>query len=36
MIEKEILESGLVNKNANGTYIDRYREKFIFVFMFIF
>ena len=28
--EKEILESGLVNKNANGTYIDRYRERQMF------
>lgn len=28
--EKEILESGLVNKNANGTYIDRYRERLMF------
>ena len=25
--EKEILESGLVNKNDNGTYIDRYRNR---------
>ena len=28
--EKEILESGLVNKNDNGTYIDRYRERLMF------
>ena len=28
--EKEILESGLVNKNANGTYIERYRERLMF------
>ena len=28
--EKEILESGLVNKNNNGTYIDRYRERLMF------
>lgn len=28
--EKEILESGLVNKNANETYIDRYRERLMF------
>ncbi len=28
--EKEILESGLVNKNANGTYIDRYRNRLMF------
>ena len=28
--EKEILESGLVNKRDNGTYIDRYRERLIF------
>lgn len=28
--EKEILESGLVNKNTNGTYIDRYRNRLMF------
>jgi len=28
--EKEILESGLVNKNVNGTYIDRYRNRLMF------
>ncbi len=28
--EKEILESGLVNKNDNGKYIDRYRERLMF------
>ena len=28
--EKEILESGLVNKNDNGTYIDRYRHRLMF------
>ena len=28
--EKEILESGLVNKNDNGTYIDRYRNRVMF------
>ncbi len=28
--EKEILESGLVNKNDNGTYIDRYRNRLMF------
>ena len=28
--EKEILESGLVNKNSNGTYIDRYRNRLMF------
>lgn len=28
--EKEILESGLVNKRDNGTYIDRYRERLMF------
>ena len=28
--EQEILESGLVNKNENGTYIDRYRNRLIF------
>ena len=28
--EKEILESGLVNKNNNGTYIDRYRNRLMF------
>ena len=28
--EKEILESGLVNKNENGTYIDRYRNRLMF------
>ena len=28
--EKEILESGLVNKNQNGTYIDRYRDRLMF------
>ncbi len=27
--EQEILESGLVNKNENGTYIDRYRNRII-------
>ena len=28
--DQEILESGLVNKNENGTYIDRYRNRLIF------
>ena len=28
--DKEILESGLVNKNDNGTYIDRYRNRLMF------
>ncbi len=28
--EAEILESGLVNKNENGTYIDRYRKRLMF------
>ncbi len=28
--EKEILESGLVNKNENGKYIDRYRNRLMF------
>ena len=28
--EKEILESGLVNKNDNGKYIDRYRNRLMF------
>ena len=28
--EKEILESGLVNKNENGTHIDRYRNRLMF------
>ena len=28
--EPEILESGLVNKNENGQYIDRYRNRLIF------
>jgi len=28
--EKEILESGLVNKNENGKYIDRYRDRLMF------
>ena len=28
--EPEILESGLVNKNENGTYIDRYRNRLMF------
>ena len=28
--EREILESGLVNKNDNGTYIDRYRNRLMF------
>ena len=28
--EREILESGLVNKRDNGTYIDRYRERLMF------
>ena len=28
--EKEILESGLVNKNDNGQYIDRYRNRLMF------
>lgn len=28
--EQEILESGLVNKNDNGTYIDRYRNRLMF------
>lgn len=28
--EREILESGLVNKNENGTYIDRYRNRLMF------
>ena len=28
--DKEILESGLVNKNPNGTYIDRYRNRLMF------
>ena len=28
--EKEILESGLVNKNDNGTYIDRCRNRLMF------
>ncbi len=28
--EQEILESGLVNKNENGTYIDRYRNRLMF------
>lgn len=27
--EEEILESGLVNKNENGKYIDRYRNRFM-------
>lgn len=27
--DEEILESGLVNKNENGKYIDRYRNRFI-------
>lgn len=27
--DQEILESGLVNKNENGKYIDRYRNRFI-------
>jgi len=27
--DQEILESGLVNKNDNGKYIDRYRKRFI-------
>ncbi len=27
--DEEILESGLVNKNDNGKYIDRYRNRFI-------
>ena len=27
--DQEILESGLVNKNDNGKYIDRYRNRFI-------
>ena len=28
--DKEILESGLVNKNDNGKYIDRYRNRLMF------
>ena len=28
--EQEILESGLVNKNDNGTFIDRYRNRLMF------
>lgn len=28
--EKEILESGLVNKNENGKYFDRYRNRLMF------
>ena len=28
--DREILESGLVNKNDNGTYIDRYRNRLMF------
>ena len=28
--DQEILESGLVNKNDNGTYIDRYRNRLMF------
>lgn len=28
--DKEILESGLVNRNPNGTYIDRYRNRLMF------
>ena len=28
--EEEILASGLVNKNRNGTYIDRYRDRLMF------
>ena len=28
--EEEILESGLVNKNENGTFIDRYRKRLMF------
>ena len=28
--EPEILESGLVNRNENGTYIDRYRNRLMF------
>ena len=28
--EQEILESGLVNRNENGTYIDRYRNRLMF------
>lgn len=28
--DKEILESGLVNKNDNGRYIDRYRNRLMF------
>lgn len=28
--EKEILESGLINKNENGKYIDRYRNRLMF------
>lgn len=28
--EKEIIESGLVNKNENGKYIDRYRNRLMF------
>ena len=28
--EQEILESGLVNKNDNGTYIDRFRNRLMF------
>ena len=28
--EKEILESGLVNKRDSGTYIDRYRDRLMF------
>ena len=27
--DEEILESGLVNKNENGKYIDRYRNRFM-------
>ena len=27
--DEEILESGLVNKNPNGKYIDRYRNRFM-------
>ena len=28
--DREILESGLVNRNENGTYIDRYRNRLMF------
>ena len=28
--DKEILESGLVNRNDNGRYIDRYRNRLMF------